>query len=43
MTRKKKIEENSEAEVESAIVNEMDKIGAGEIPEDVKKEEKEGE
>lgn len=36
---KKKIVENSEAEVESAIKNEMDIIGAGEIPEDVKAEE----
>jgi len=28
--------ENSEAEVESAMLNEMDKIGAGDIPADVK-------
>lgn len=40
MVRKKKNLENSEAEVESAIENEMDVIGAGEIPEDVKAEEK---
>ncbi len=43
MARKKKIVENSEAEVESAIKNEMDNIGAGEIPEEVKEEEKEDE
>lgn len=43
MARKKKIVENSAAEVQSAIKNEMDIIGAGEMPEDVKEEEKESE
>lgn len=36
--KEEKIVENSEAEVESAIKNEMDIIGAGDIPEDVKNE-----
>ena len=30
--------ENSEAQVECAMLNEMDVIGAGDIPEEVKKE-----
>lgn len=33
--------ENSEGQVESAIKNEMDEIGPGEMPEQVKEEEKE--
>jgi len=43
MARKKKIVENSAVEVESAIKNEMDIIGSGEIPNDVKESEKEDE
>ena len=44
MARKSKIVENSEAEVKSAILNEMDEIGPGEMPDDVKAEsEKESE
>ena len=42
MPRKSKVVENSEAEVKSAILNEMDEIGPGIIPDDVK-EEKESE
>lgn len=41
MAKKGEIVENSEAEVNSAIKNEMDEIGPGEIPEDVKKKEEE--
>lgn len=32
--------ENSEAEIKSSMLNEMDEIGSGIIPDDVKKEEK---
>jgi len=35
-----KVVENSEAEVESSIVNEMDVIGSGVIPANDKEEEK---
>lgn len=40
MAEKDEIIENSEAQVESAMLNEMDEIGAGDMPEDVKEEEK---
>lgn len=38
MARKAKVVENSEAEIKSATLNEMDEIGPGIIPDDVKEE-----
>lgn len=39
----KTIVEDSEAEVKSAMLNEMDEIGAGDIPQDILEESKEEE
>lgn len=38
MAKKKEAVENSEAEIKSAMQNEMDEIGPGIIPDDVKEE-----
>ena len=43
MAKKTKVIENSEAEIESAMLNEMDEIGAGDIPADVLEQSKEEE
>lgn len=41
MPKKKEAVENSEAEIKSSMLNEMEEIGPGNIPDDVKEEKEE--